>query len=49
MEQFMQIHSDWIRAGKVPRFPDENAIENIRKNNGLRAYGNSLAEVYSRF
>ena len=49
MEQFMQIHSDWIRAGKVPRFPDENAIEHIRKTNGLRAYGNSLAKVYSRF
>mgnify|MGYP004376410997 FL=1 len=49
MEQFMQIHRDWIRAGKVPRFPDENTIENIRKTNGLRAYGNSLAEVYSRF
>ena len=49
MEHFMQIHRDWIRAGKVPRFPDENTIENIRKTNGLRAYGNSLAEVYSRF
>ena len=49
MEHFMQIYEDWIRAGKVPRFPDEKAIENIRKTNGLRAYGNSLAEVYSRF
>ena len=49
MEEFVRIHRDWVRAGKVPRFPDENAIENIRKTNGLRAYGNSLAEVYSRF
>ena len=49
MEDFMQIHRDWIRAGKVPRFPDERAIENVRKTNGLEAYGRSLAEVYSRF
>lgn len=49
MEDFMQIHRDWIRAGKVPRFPDERAIENIRKTNGLEAYGRSLAEAYSRF
>ena len=49
IEQFVRIHRDWTRAGKVPRFPDENAIENIRKTNGLRAYGHNLAEVYSRF
>lgn len=49
IEDFMQIHRDWIRAGKVPRFPDERAIENIRKTNGLEAYGRSLAEAYSRF
>ena len=49
IEDFMQIHRDWIRAGKVPRFPDERAIENVRKTNGLEAYGRSLAEVYSRF
>jgi len=49
MEDFMQIHRDWIRAGKVPRFPDERAIENVRKTNGLEAYGRSLAEAYSRF
>jgi len=49
IEQFVRIHRDWIRAGKVPRFPDENAIENIRKTNGLRAYGYNLAEAYSRF
>ena len=49
IEQFVRIHRDWTRAGKVPRFPDENAIENIRKTNGLRAYGYSLAEAYSRF
>ena len=49
IEQFVQIHLDWIRAGKVPRFPDEKAIENVHKNNGLRAYGNVLAEAYSRF
>ncbi|MED5230870.1 MAG: hypothetical protein VYB30_00675 [Candidatus Thermoplasmatota archaeon] len=49
MEQFVRIHRDWIRAGKVPRFPDEDAIENMRKTNGLRAYGHSLAEAYSRF
>ena len=49
IEQFVRIHRDWIRAGKVPRFPDENAIENIRKTNGLRAYGHNLAEAYSRF
>ena len=49
IEQFVRIHRDWIRAGKVPRFPDENAIENIRKINGLRAYGYNLAEAYSRF
>ena len=49
IEQFVRIHRDWTRAGKVPRFPDENAIENIRKTNGLRAYGYNLAEAYSRF
>ncbi len=49
IEDFTQIHRDWIRAGKVPRFPDERAIENIRKTNGLEAYGRSLAEAYSRF
>jgi hypothetical protein len=49
IEEFMQIHRDWIRAGKVPRFPDERAIENVRKTNGLEAYGRSLAEAYSRF
>ena len=49
IEQFVGIHRDWTRAGKVPRFPDENAIENIRKTNGLRVYGHNLAEAYSRF
>lgn len=49
IEDFMQIHRDWIRAGKVPRFPDERAIENVRKTNGLEAYGRNLAEAYSRF
>jgi len=49
IEDFMRIHRDWIRAGKVPRFPDERAIENIRKTNGLEAYGRNLAEAYSRF
>ena len=49
IEDFTQIHRDWIRAGKVPRFPDERAIENVRKTNGLEAYGRSLAEAYSRF
>ena len=49
IEQFVRIHRDWTRAGKVPRFPDENAIENVRKTNGLRAYGHNLAEAYSRF
>ena len=49
MEEFVRIHRDWVRAGKVPRFPDENAIENTRKTNGLIAYGHSLAEAYSRF
>ena len=48
MEEFVRIHRDWVRAGKVPRFPDENAIENTRKTNGLIAYGHSLAEAYSR-
>ena len=48
IEDFTQIHRDWIRAGKVPRFPDERAIENVRKTNGLEAYGRSLAEAYSR-
>ena len=48
IEEFMQIHRDWIRAGKVPRFPDERAIEKIRKTNGLKAYGLSLAKAYSR-
>ena len=49
LEQITIIHGDWIRAGKVPRFPDEKAIENTRKTNGLRAYGQSLADVYSKF
>jgi len=49
IEKFVRIHRDWTRAGKVPRFPDENAIENIRKTNGLRAHGHNLAEAYSRF
>ncbi|MEL0268316.1 MAG: hypothetical protein VXA14_04335 [Euryarchaeota archaeon] len=49
IEDFTQIHRDWIRAGKVPRFPDERAIENVRKTNGLEAYGRNLAEAYSRF
>ena len=49
MEEFVRIHRDWVRAGKVPRFPDEGAIENTRKTNGLIAYGHSLAEAYSRF
>ena len=49
IEDFMQIHRDWIRAGKVPRFPHERAIENVRKTNGLEAYGRNLAEAYSRF
>ena len=49
MEEFVRIHRDWVRAGKVPRFPDESAIENTRKTNGLIAYGRSLAEAYSRF
>ena len=49
IEDFMGIHRDWIRAGKVPRLPDERAIENVRKTNGLEAYGRNLAEAYSRF
>ena len=49
MEEFVRIHRDWVRAGKVPRFPDDNAIENTRKTNGLIAYGRSLAQAYSRF
>ena len=49
MEEFVRIHRDWVRAGKVPRFPDESAIENTRKTNGLIAYGHSLAKAYSRF
>jgi len=49
MEEFVRINRDWVRAGKVPRFPDDNAIENTRKTNGLIAYGRSLAQAYSRF
>ena len=49
IEGFVRIHRDWIRAGKVPRLPDERAIENVRKTNGLEAYGRNLAEAYSRF
>lgn len=49
IEQFVRIHRDWIRAGKVPRFPCEETIENIRETNGLRAYGHNLAKAYSRF
>jgi len=46
-DQIAALHSEWRAAGKVPRHPDEEAIEKVRKTNGLKAYGHSLAQAYS--
>ncbi len=45
-DQLAHLHAEWRSAGKVPRFPDENAIAHIRKTNGLRAYGATLAKNF---
>lgn len=47
-DRLTNLHSQWRAAGKVPRFPDEQAVEKARKTNGLRAYGRGLAKAYER-
>ena len=49
IEQFVRIHRDWTRAGKVPRFPDENAIENIRKTVFTHELNISEFELFDKY
>ncbi len=42
----LEIHADWIRAGGVPRHPDDELLSIAKSSFGRTAHGVSLAEAY---
>ena len=42
----LEIHADWIRAGGVPRHPDDELLSIAKSSFGRAAHGVSLAEAY---
>ena len=41
------IHSEWVRAGRVERIPDDELIEYVKKNLSPKAQGKNLAAAYN--
>jgi hypothetical protein len=46
-DEISSMHNEWRSAGRVPRFPDEEAITRVRNTNGLRAYGRALEKAWN--
>ena len=46
VNEIVKVHAAWMRAGGVPRNPDDSLIDHVRDNLSAEAQGQAMARAY---
>ena len=46
VNEIVKVHAAWMRAGGVPRNPDDSLVDHVRDTLSAEAQGQAMAEAY---
>jgi glycosyltransferase involved in cell wall biosynthesis len=46
VDEIVKVHAAWMRAGGVPRNPDDSIIDHVKNTLSAEAQGQAMAEAY---